>query len=108
MYISPIYTSETGSFPSFTDVFHFNIVSTYLCLVIRGPHKHKDKIKCENADIYHSQNGTDGYKTIRYPQELINTTQIYIVKRIPEYLYSSICSVIYLLVDAVLSLRYLK
>ena len=27
-------------------------------------HKHKDKIKREIADIYHSHNGTDGYRTI--------------------------------------------
>ena len=27
-------------------------------------HKHKDKIKCEIVDIYHSHNGTDGYRTV--------------------------------------------
>ena len=27
-------------------------------------HKHKEKIKREIADIYHSHNGTDGYRTV--------------------------------------------
>ena len=27
-------------------------------------HRHKEEIKCEISDIYHSHNGTDGYRTV--------------------------------------------